>query len=213
MRRATALLFAATALSAPASAGAHGDPASDVLLFQDAYTPFFPAPAKSETQRLSRLLSEARRAGYPMKVALIQGDGDLGSSPELFGRPAAYARMLEDELAIRVKKPHLLVVMAQGGMAGRNLGPDAAEILDGIEIDTAAESDGLVRAALQAVAGVAAANGHPISVPGTEDETQPRAADDGRSHTALYLVSAIIVALGMALIAFSLVVRRRGTPA
>ena len=147
-----------------------------------------------------------------MKVALIQGDGDLGSSPELFGRPVAYARMLEDELAIRVKKPHLLVVMAQGGMAGRNLGPDAAEILDGIEIDTAAES-GLVRAALQAVAGVAAANGHPIPVPGTEDETQPRATDDGRSHTALYVISAIIVALGMALITFSLVVRRRSTPA
>lgn len=195
------------------SAQADGDPASDVLLFQDAYLPYFPAPSRPEAQTLSRLLGEVKRDGYPMKVALIQTTGDLGAYPDLFGRPADYAELLESELAIRVKRPHLLIVMADGGLAGRNLGPGAEEILDGIEIDPAARSDGLVRAALQAVAEIATANGHPTEVPEVKANEQPAAADDGRSHTALYVLSAIIVALGLALIGVALVIRGRRTPA
>jgi len=195
------------------SALADGDPASDVLLFQDAYLPYFPAPSRPEVQTLTRLLGQVRRDGYPMKVALIQSNGDLGANPDLLGRPADYAELLESELTIRVKKPHLVIVMAEGGLAGRNLGPEGEEILDGIAIDTAAESDGLVRAAIQAVSEIATANGHETALPEIKPNEQPAGPDDGRSHTALYVLSAIIVALGLALIAFALLIRGRRTPA
>lgn len=210
-RRTTALVWLVAAIVAPVptAALADGDPASDVLISQDVYVPYFPAPSKAEARKLSRLLAQVRRDGYPMKVALIQTTGDLGANPDLLGRPAAYAKLLASELAAHVKRPYLLVVMAQGGLAGNNLGPDADRILRGIDIDTEAQSDGLVRAALQAVAEVAAANGLETSLPEVIKADDQPAADDGRSHTALYVLAAVIVALGVALIAFSFVVRRR----
>jgi hypothetical protein len=147
-----------------------------------------------------------------MKVALIQTNGDLGAYPDLLGKPADYAELLESELAIRVKKPHLLIVMAKGGLAGRNLGPRAEEILGDIEIDTAEQSDGLVRAALRAVAEIATANGHQTEVPEIRANEAPAGPADERSHTALYVLAGVIVALGLALIAFSLAIRGRRAP-
>jgi hypothetical protein len=145
-----------------------------------------------------------------MKVALIQSNGDLGAYPDLLGKPADYAKLLESELAVRFKKPHLLVVMGDGGLAGRNLGPGETA-LAGIEVDTAAESDGLVRAALEAVAAVASANGHQTDVPEIKANERP-AGPEGPSHTGLYAISAAIAALGLALIGVALVMRRRRAP-
>ena len=203
-RRATALLSLVATLSIPAAARADGDPASDVLLFQDAYLPYFPAPGKPEAQTLTRLLKEVRRAGYPMKVALIESQGDLGAYPDLFGRPEDYAELLQREISFRVKRPHLLIVMPSG-MAGRNLGRGAS-VLSEVEIDRQAQSDGLVRAALEAVAEVASANGHPTAVPDIAADAQPEA--DDAPHTALYVLAAVIVALGLALVVVALLSRR-----
>lgn len=208
-RRVTALLCAAAALTAPVAARADGDPASDVLLFQDAYLPYFPAPSQAEAETLERMLREVKAKGYPMKVALIQTRGDLGAYPDLFGRPADYAELLSGEIAFRVRNPHLLIVMAEGGLAGRNLGAEAEALLADIEIDTEEQSDGLVRAALEAVAAVAGANGHPTEVPEIEADAGPAA--EGQSHTALYVISGVIVLLGIALIAVSFL--RPGRPA
>jgi hypothetical protein len=198
-RRATALLTAVAALFAPAIARADGDPASDILLLQDAYLPYFPAPAKPLSQTLTRLLAQVRKAGYPMKVALIASAGDLGAYPEMLGKPAPYARLLEREIVFKVKQPHLLVVMPQG-FAGRNLGPQAATLLARIQIDTAAKSDGLVRAALEAVARIATANGHPTQVPDAKSATSTAG---GSSNTLLYVIAGVIVLLGIALVAVS----------
>jgi hypothetical protein len=206
-RRATALLSLALVLLAPAAARADGDPSSDVLLFQDAYLPFFPAPSDAEAQTLTRLLDQVRRDGYPMKVSVILGTGDLGAYPDLFGRPADYAKLLESELAVRLRKPHLLVVMP-AGLAGRNLGAAGDEALAGVEIDAGAETDGLVRTAIEAVAAVAGANGHPTEVPEIETDPVP-GTDGGRSYTALYIVSGLIALLGLALVGLSLVMRGR----
>ena len=207
--RATALAALVAALLAPAAALADGDPASDVLLFQDAYLPYFPAPGKPEAQTLTRLLKRVRADGYPMKVALIQTRGDLGAYPDLLGRQADYARLLEREIRFRVRRPHLLVVMP-GGLAGRNLGPRAPQILGAITVDRAARSDGLVRAALIAVAKLATANGHPTAVPEVAAARAP--GTKGGSHPALYVGAAVIDALGLALIGVSLVSRRARRP-
>lgn len=202
-RRATALFCAAAALLSPAAARADGDPSSDVLLFQDVYQPYFPAPAQAEAETIERLLRDVRRKGYPMKVSLIQSPGDLGAYPDLFGRPEDYAKLLESEIAFRVKDPHLLIVMAEGGLAGRNLGPGAAA-LENIEIDTEARSDGLVRAALEAIAAVATANGFPTEVPEIAADEEPGAT----SKTGLYVIAGVIALLGAVLIGASFVIPR-----
>jgi hypothetical protein len=200
-RRATALLTAVAVLLAPTAARADGDPASDILLLQDAYLPYFPAPAKPLAQTLTRLLAQVRKAGYPMKVALIESAGDLGAYPEMLGKPEPYAKLLESELAFKVKRPHLLVVMP-GGFAGRNLGPEATAALAKVQIDQGAKSDGLVRAALEAVARTATANGHPTQVPDVKSAAK-QSGDGGSSNTLLYVIAGIIVLLGIALVAVS----------
>ncbi|MFL5845470.1 MAG: hypothetical protein ACJ762_12305 [Solirubrobacteraceae bacterium] len=212
-RRATALISVLVALTAPAAARADGDPASDVLLFQDAYLPYFPQPTKAVAQTLTRLLAQVRADGYGMKVALIGSAGDLGAYPEMLGRPENYAKLLTGEIAFRVKNPHLLIVMADGGLAGRNLGP-GQDVLDDIEIDPAAQTDGLIRAAIEAVAKIATANGHQTAVPEIKENTKPAATDDGgKSHALLYVLAGAIVALGLGLIAVSEVIRRRRSAA
>lgn len=188
-------------LLAPAAARADGDPASDVLLIQDAYLPYFPAPAKPLAQTLTRLLAQLRKAGYPMKVALVQSAGDLGAYPEMLGKPEPYAKLLASEIVFKVSKPHLLVVMPDG-FAGRNLGPEAKGLLAKIGIDKSAQSDGLARAALEAVARIATANGHPTQVPEVKT-TAKQSGGGGSSNTALYVVAGIIVLLGIALVAVS----------
>ena len=60
----------------------------------------------------------AKRAGFPIKVALIASPVDLGVIPDLFGKPQQYADFLDQEISFQGKQP-LLVVMAAGyGVAG-----------------------------------------------------------------------------------------------
>jgi len=200
------LLCLLAALVVPAGALADGDPASDVLLLQDAYLPYIPAPSKASSATLTALLKEAKAKGYPMKVALIESRGDLGAYPDLFGRPQPYAKLLASEIRFRVRRPHLLVVMP-AGFGALNLGPKAAKVLSAIQIDQNAKSDGLVAAALKAVAGIATANGHPTKVP---EVKTPASANNGggSSHTLLYVLAGVIIALGIALIAVSVRARR-----
>ena len=202
-RRATALLALAGALWAPALAHADGDPASDVLLQRDVYVPYFPAPKKPLVAELQRKLAEARRAGYPIKVAMIQTQGDLGAYPELFGQTDKYARLLEREIVFKVKRPHLVIVMPQG-LAGRNLGPKGDAVLRAIKVDAAKKSDGLVAAATQAVDQLAAASGHPLK----NTSTKTSSGGGGSDHTLLYVLAGVIVLLGLALIAVSIRARR-----
>lgn len=199
------LLCLLAALAVPAGALADGDPASDVLLLQDAYLPYIPAPTKASSSTLTSLLREVKAKGYPMKVALIQSRGDLGAYPDRFGRPQPYAKLLASEIRFKVRRPHLLVVMPSG-FGSLNLGPQANRVLGGIRIDQGAKSDGLVAAALEAVAGIATANGHPTKVP--EVKAPASASSGGSSHTLLYVLAGVIVALGIALIAVSVRARR-----
>lgn len=189
----------AAALAAPAAALADGDPASDVLLLRDLYLPYAPPPAKAPAKALERMLGTLRAQGYPFKVALIESRGDLGAYPELFGKAPQYAKLLESEIVFKVRHPRLLVVMQGAGLAGRNLGAKGDAIVRSITADPAARSDGLVKAATEAVAKLAAAGGHPVKVP----QATSTASSKGSSHTALYVIAAIVVLAGLALVAVS----------
>src|SRR3954447_15532884 len=113
MRRArlaaTAVAIAFAAL--PAAALADGDPASDVLLGQDAYLPYRPKVPPAVSDGLTATLKKARAAGYPLKVAVIASENDLGSVPDYFARPQEYAQFLQTEISFNKPEP-LLVVMS-----------------------------------------------------------------------------------------------------
>jgi hypothetical protein len=162
MRRAALLALVSLALL-PAVAAADGDPASDVLLAQDVYYPYAPKASEPMSTALDALLARVRKSGYPMKVALIETPADLGAYPSLFGDTQSYANLLAKEIAFN-SHPHLLVAMPSG-FGGDNLGANIDSALKGIKVDGAAKSDGLVQAALAAVARIATANGHRTPVP------------------------------------------------
>jgi hypothetical protein len=131
MRRAALIALAALSLL-PAAASADGDPASDVLLAQDVYYPYAPKASPQMSKALNGLLARVRKAGYPMKVALIQTPADLGAYPNLFGDTQSYANLLAKEIAFN-SRPHLLTVMPTG-FGGDNLGAQGHQDRRGREV-------------------------------------------------------------------------------
>lgn len=202
LRRATALatLLLGLAAALPATAAADGDPASDVLLSADVYLPFYPAASKPVTNTLVSLVKQVKQRGFPLKVAIIAGRGDLGAYPNLFNQPQRYADLLTQEIAFAVRKSRLLVVMP-GGFGGENLGPKVDQALGSLSIDSTHGSNGLVRTAITAVARLATANGHPTAVPKVAAEPQGAASASGKgsSHTNIYIAAGLFVIAGIAL--------------
>ena len=94
------------------SARADGDPASDVLYFQDVYLPYA-KPAAEGAARLTSTVAAANKAGFRIKVAVIQAEQDLGSVPSLFNRQDLYARFLGAELKTFYSQ-RLVIVMPAG---------------------------------------------------------------------------------------------------
>src|SRR4051812_3279233 len=124
------MLAVAGVLLAPSSASADGDPASDVLVLQDVYLPYAPGVPPDLGRTITDLVKDTRKAGFPLRVAIIAQKSDLGAVPQFFGRPQSYAPFLESEIAFNTKKP-LLVVMPTGyGVAARP--SSAANALRGV---------------------------------------------------------------------------------
>jgi hypothetical protein len=165
--RRTAVILCALAAAvllvtlAPASARADGDPASDVLLGQNVFYPYSPAVSSGLQKTLNAETAAARRAHFPIKVALIASPVDLGAIPLLFGKPQQYAAFLEQEISFLAVKPLLLVVMPDG-YGVQHLGPAATHAAATVKKPAGARSDDLARAAILAVPRLAAAAGHPI---------------------------------------------------
>src|SRR3954447_12679703 len=205
------LLAAVIAVTATAVESADGDPASDVLPSQDAYCPSQPPVSKELVTALDGLLKDVRKRGYPIKVALAETAGDLGSLSQLFNDPQRYTNVLASELPAnphgKVKDElHLLVVMP-GGIGGQNLGDKVDAALAPVKIDTKAQSDGLARAALEAVARVATANGVKTEVPKVSSGSD---SDGGGGPSAVIWVILGVVIVGLIL---ALVMVRRRAPA
>ena len=206
MRRAALIALAALSLL-PAAASADGDPASDVLLAQDVYYPYAPKASPQMSKALNGLLVRMRKAGYPMKVALIQTPADLGAYPSLFGDTQSYANLLAKEIAFN-SRPHLLTVMPTG-FGGDNLGANVNAALKGIKIDQAAKSDGLIQAALAAVARIATANGHRTPVPPQASAALSASKASSKRSTPSVLVYGGPVLLTLIAIGVLIVVGRR----
>jgi hypothetical protein len=111
---ATLLCLALALLLAPGTAGADGDPASDVLV---SASPLFLTQSSGATladkQALIRQLQAAKRDGRPLRLAVIATRSDLGSVTALWERPQVYAEFLGRELSLAYRG-ELLVVMPNG---------------------------------------------------------------------------------------------------
>lgn len=208
MRRLCAALVLLAALSNAAPARGDGDPASDVLLYQDVFLPYAPKVSKPVAAALADTAKRAKAAGFPVKVALIQAKQDLGAYPVLFGRPQRYADLLAVEISFNTR-PRILTVMPNG-FGARNLGAGAARTLAAIPIDRATRSDGLALAAARGVAALAAAGGHPFRLGPLPAPARADAGSGSSAGTTAALYGAPILLLLAA--GAVLALRRRRQP-
>src|ERR1700679_756351 len=131
---------------APAAGLADGDPASDVLLGQNVFYPYTPPVPASLQATLNAVTLSAKRAGLPIKVALIASPVDLGVIPELFGKPQSYADFLDKEISFQAVAP-LLVVMA-AGYGTQGMSAKAAAATRTLALPAGKTSTDLARAAM-----------------------------------------------------------------
>ena len=95
-------------------ARADADPASDWLIQQDTFYPYTTKVSTAQKLALNAALTSGRKAGVPIKVAIIAGKGDLGAVSILLDRPPnQYAKFLGTELSY-VNKARVLVVFPNG---------------------------------------------------------------------------------------------------
>ena len=126
-RRLVAALAAAASLAVPVAARADGDPASDVIISQNVFFSYTKLPESSK-ETLGRVVDEANRGGYTVRVALIGNRFDLGSVPVFWQKPQRYAKFLSQELLGPAPYTNrVLTVMPNGfglSRTGKDLPPD-----------------------------------------------------------------------------------------
>ncbi len=181
----------------PGPARADGDPASDVLVSQTLFLPQDAGVTAEQQAQLDAELGAAQRSGYRLRVAIIGSATDLGSVTELWRQPESYARFLGLELSLVYHGP-LLVIMPNGFGTYR-LGPSTT-VRPAL---TDVRGRGLGAVAIAAIQRLAAASGHPVTVPdltvrSTRDQTDA--------------VSWIVLAIGGALIAVAWSASLRARP-
>jgi hypothetical protein len=164
MKLVAASLAVAVAVGlAPLQAWADGDPASDYLLGQNVFLPFDVKIPAAKGNQLAQLLANAKRAGFPIRVAVIGTRYDMGSVTVLYGKPKQYARFLGTELKF-VYRGRLLVVMPNG--FGYSVGGRTAPSrpIAGLA-PPGRDGTKLANSAITAVQRLAAANGIRLALP------------------------------------------------
>jgi hypothetical protein len=160
------------ALAPPARADV--DPASDVLLLQNVFLPYKPKVCSQLAGPLRHLTSETKKAKFPLKVAVISSQADLGGAPQFLGRPQEYARFLGNELGIYgpdygknyQSNLSLLTVMSGGfGFYRSGKAPNVSKAVDDLSAPAGSQPNDLARAAIAAVPKLAKAAGHPVPTP------------------------------------------------
>ena len=173
---------------APPAAEADGDPASDVLLLQDVYLPYAPGVPGPLGKTITNLLKTTRKAGFPLKVAIIADPKDLGAVPQFFGKPQQYAPFLQSEIAFNSKRPLLVVMPAGYGAAALPKGSETG--LQGLDPPKSADGQDLGRSAIAAIVKLSAAAGHPVPSP-----KLPASGGGGGGSTSPLIVFGVPVAL------------------
>jgi hypothetical protein len=193
---------ALVSVAVPAGARADGDPASDVLYTQNVFIPFDTKSSKGAQTALATAIANAKRAGYPIRVAVIETIPDLGAVTSLWGKPKEYARFLDLELVCCYKGP-LLIVMPSGiGFAHYKKGTEK-EYRRLASIPVEKGGDGLALTAAKAVVALSTQAGHPIATPVVPKTKAP--SELGQR----LLAGGVVLALVLILLGGFALVRRR----
>lgn len=193
---AVALLSGASASAALAD----GDPASDYLVSNQVFLTSQSGTASAAQRQLLSVVRAANRAGFPIRVAVISTEYDLGSIRQLWDKPALYARFLGQELEATYRGR--LVVVMPNGFGFNWPGHPTEPSYRALAALPVAGGDGAFAAAQNAVRRLAAADrlklGPTPSAPAT---TTPR---QGGSDTGAILGAVIggLVVLGAAIALF-----------
>ena len=182
----------------------HGDPPSHYLEAELLYPAFADRPSQAAELRLLGLLQAAERRGYPIKVALVAGAGDLADEPSLLRRPQRYADFIRGELGAGVRAPILVVTPSGFGVAG------VPRSLVG-STQPGRSGDALARAAMTAVRRIARASGHPLpaNVPPAPMLGTSAPAETGTGSSDVARLAALFGVTFLALVgAFELWLRR-----
>lgn len=94
-------------------ARADGDPASDVLAKSRVFWPYNVKVPDESRARLNKTVEAVTRNGFPVRVALVSSEFDLGSVGVLFGHPQDYSKFLAQGLA-NFNRDWVIVVMPGG---------------------------------------------------------------------------------------------------
>jgi hypothetical protein len=176
-RRRVATSFAAALSALTVSAGiasracADGDPASDVLAVQKLFLPTDAHIPVREQLELGALLTQSDRRGYPLRVAIVGSQSDLGSVTALWREPQAYARFLGSELGL-VYHGTVLVVMPNG--YGADVTAPGTRTASG-ETRLPLPGQRMGDAAIAAVERFAASAGAPLTTPDVRSQAVPHA--------------------------------------
>jgi hypothetical protein len=185
-----AVVCSVAALAAIASplARADGDPASDYLLGQSVFLPFDAKIPAAKAKQLTQLVSDAGRAGFRIRVAVIATRYDLGSVTSLYLKPQKYAEFLGAEIYFAYRG-RLLVVMSNGygySKAGKPLAPGPLARLAA----PGGQPTALVSGATTAVQRLAAASGVRLGLPHAAGNDQTT-----RDRFIIIAVALIVIAL------------------
>jgi cytochrome oxidase Cu insertion factor (SCO1/SenC/PrrC family) len=164
-RRSAVLLLVVGLLGLPASAArADGDPASDYLIAKQVFLTSQSSKVSPAQRQLLATVRSANRSGFPIRVAVISDQYDLGSITALWRKPSLYAHFLGVELSL-IYKDRLLVVMPNGfGLNWPGHSTAGAErIVAAVPLGTG--GDRLATAAQAAVRRLAAASGVRLAFP------------------------------------------------
>jgi hypothetical protein len=226
-----ALLVLALARVAP-EARADGDPASDILLTNDVFLPFYPSVSGPMQARLKTATRKARRAGYPIKVALIPTFEELGAEFSMFGHPDRYAKFLSHELfrppVHRKGEPSsitdpVLVVMPKGFGLGRKGRKLSVAAIGKVSPPSLAGNDKIAEQGVIGIKRLAAKAGHPIrglgpaprvnSAPPEAAIPPARPPSSSSSSSSGWVLAVILVGVALAiLVAAAAILRARRRP-
>jgi pyruvate/2-oxoglutarate dehydrogenase complex dihydrolipoamide acyltransferase (E2) component len=178
------------------SAHADGDPASDILLGLDVFYPIDAHSSNAQQAALNAAVAAGKRAGVPLKVAIIATRYDLGSVPVLYDKPQQYASFLGQEL-FYVNKARLIVVMPNGYGVWRRRPLPAREqaAVTSLPPPGSANGDRLVAAANVAARRLLGLHGiHVAAAPGAPGHGSSATSDRVKIAVAALLIAALGVA-------------------
>lgn len=201
MKRALVLGLLAAALVAPSVAGADGDPASDFLITEQVFYPYYSNVPKSTLKQLEATVADANKRHFTIRVAVITSPYDLGSLSALWEKPQPYCRFLSLELAFAYKG-RLLVVTPNGYGYVDKTKPEPAELALVRTVPIEKGTNGLLQTADRAVRLLASRAG--VKLPAVE------ATSGGGSGSSMdTIVIAIAAAVGAVLVTGIELFRRR----